>query len=197
VSRWKKDEVFRKRARKEGYRSRAAFKLLEIENRFHIFKAAKHIVDLCSAPGSWLQVAQELCRQPDSIIIGVDVVHVRAIPRVQILQCSIDDPEILSTILKQLGQPADVVLSDCSPKLSGNKTLDRERQLWQANCSYRIALQLLAKGGNFVTKIFQSEEAKEFIAEVQDKFQFVKSYKPSSSFQRSPEMYLVAKGFLG
>jgi 23S rRNA (uridine2552-2'-O)-methyltransferase len=197
VSRWKKDEVFRKRARKEGYRSRAAFKLLEIENRFHIFKAAKHIVDLCSAPGSWLQVAQELCRQPDSIIIGVDVVRIRAIPRVQILQGSIDDPEILSTILKQLGQPADVVISDCSPKLSGNKTLDRERQLWQANCSYRIALQLLAKSGNFVTKIFQSDEAKEFIAEVQDKFQFVKSYKPSSSFQRSPEMYLVAKGFLG
>ena len=197
MSRWKKDEAFRKRARKEGYRSRAAFKLLEIEKRFHIFKAAKIIVDLCSAPGSWLQVAQELCHQPDSIIIGVDVVRVRAIPQVQILQGSIDDPEILSTISERLGQAADLVLSDCSPKLSGNKTLDRERQLWQANCSYRAALQLLAKNGNFVTKLFQSDEANEFTAEVQEKFQFVKSYKPTSSFQRSPEMYLVAKGFLG
>lgn len=195
MSKWKKDEVFRRRAKKEGYRSRAAFKLLEIEKRFQIFKTAKRVVDLCSAPGSWLQVAKELCSQPDSIILGVDIVRVRAIPDVQILQGSIDDAKIVSTILERLIQPADVVLSDCSPKLTGNKSLDRERQFWQATRSYHLALQLLAKNGNFVTKLFQSDEAKEFITEVQNEFQFVKSFKPKSSFQRSPEMYLVAKGF--
>ncbi|MDO8056642.1 MAG: RlmE family RNA methyltransferase [Candidatus Hermodarchaeota archaeon] len=197
MSKWKRDEVFRRRAKNEGYRSRAAFKLIEIEKRFQIFETAKRVVDLCSAPGSWLQVAKDLCSQPDNIILGVDIVRIRAIPDVQILQGSIDDPKIVSVILERLIQPADVVLSDCSPKLTGNKSLDRERQLWQATCSYRLALQLLAKNGNFVTKLFQSDEAKEFITEVQNEFQFVKSFKPKSSFQRSPEMYLVAKGFRG
>ena len=195
MTEWKRDEIFRRRAKERGYRSRAAFKLVEIEKRFQIFKTAKRVVDLCSAPGSWLQVAKEMCSQPNSIILGVDVVRIRALPDVQILQSSIDDPKIVSTILERLIQPADVVLSDCSPKLTGNKSLDRERQLWQATRSYQLALQLLAKNGNFVTKLFQSDEAKDFIDEVQNKFQFVKSFKPKSSFQRSPEMYLVAKGF--
>lgn len=197
MSRWKKDEVFRRQAKKEGYRSRAAFKLLEIEARFRIFTDAKRIVDLCSAPGSWLQVAQELCKSPDSIIVGVDIARIQPIPRTQIIQGSIDDPEIAPRILGLLEQPAHVVLSDCSPKLSGNKRLDRERQLWQATLSLQLALQLLAKGGNFVTKIFQSGETKGFISKVQSTFQFVKTFKPKSSFQRSPEMYLIAKGFQG
>jgi 23S rRNA (uridine2552-2'-O)-methyltransferase len=197
VKKWQKDEVFRRRAKKEGYRSRAAYKLLEIEDRFNIFKAATRIVDLCCAPGSWLQVARELCSDSDSIVIGVDIVRIRAIPQIHIIQGSIDDPKIVSRILEQLGQPAHVVLSDCSPKLTGNKTLDRDRQLWQATCSFQLALKLLVKNGNFVTKMFQSEETKKFTTAVQERFQFVKSFKPKASFPQSPEMYLVAKGFRG
>lgn len=197
INKWQKEEVFRRRARKEGYRSRAAFKLLEIEARFNIFKAATRVVDLCSAPGSWLQVACELCSEPDSIIIGVDIARIRVLPRVQLIKGSIEDPEIGPKILERLGELAHVVLSDCSPKLSGNKTLDRERQLWQATCSFELALQLLAKNGNFVTKLFQSDESRKFISRVRSRFQFVKTFKPKSSFQRSPEMYLVAKGFQG
>jgi len=195
MSKWQKDEAFRKRAKKEGYRSRAAFKLLEIEARFNVFKAVTRVVDLCSAPGSWLQVARELCPAPDNIIIGVDIVHIRTLPGIQIIQGSIEDPGIVSRILETLGEPAHIVLSDCSPKLSGNKTLDRDRQLWQATCSFDLARQLLAKNGNFVTKLFQSEETNAFTSMVKNRFEFVKTFKPKSSFQRSPEMYLVAKGF--
>jgi len=197
MSTWKKNEAFRKRARKAGYRSRAAFKLLEIEQKFGILRKAKRIVDLCSAPGSWLQVAKEKCNQNDYKIVGVDLIFIRPIDGVNIIQASIEEPDLVSQILEQLTLPAHVVLSDCSPKLTGKKALDRERQLWQAKLSLQIAVQLLEKRGHFVTKVFQTSEFQEFITQVKGYFKSVKSFKPKSSLKRSPEMYLIAKEFEG
>ncbi len=197
MAKWSKDELFRKQARKVGYRSRAAFKLLEINQRFKILKYAKRIVDLCCAPGSWLQVIKELCETHDSRIVGIDMEYVKPIPGVNIIRSTIEDPELISSVMALLEKPAHLVLSDCSPKLTGNKNLDRERQLEQAKLSFTLACQLLAKNGHFVTKVFQKEELRDFIAEVKQYFKSVKTFKPSSSFKRSPEMYLIAKGFLG
>ncbi|MFX1299416.1 MAG: RlmE family RNA methyltransferase [Promethearchaeota archaeon] len=197
MSTWKKNEAFRKQARKTGYRSRAAFKLLEIEQKYAILRKANRIVDLCSAPGSWLQVVKEKCNQTDYKIVGVDLSYIRPIEGVSIIQISIEEPDLVTQIMEQLTLPAQVVLSDCSPKLTGNKTLDRERQLWQAKLSLQIAVQLLEKSGHFVTKVFQTSEFQEFITQVKDYFKSVKSFKPKSSLKRSPEMYLIAKEFEG
>jgi 23S rRNA (uridine2552-2'-O)-methyltransferase len=197
LTRWKKDEVYRKQARKAGYRSRAAYKLLEIDNRFEIFKQATRIVDLCSAPGSWLQVVKERCDDSEAVIIGIDMVYVKPITGVTIIQNSLESPDLIHQILQLLEKPAELVLSDCSPKLSGNKSLDRERQLWLAKLSFQLATKLLEKNGHFVTKVFQSDEFRDFISLARSAFRSVKTYKPQSSFKRSPEMYLIAKGFRG
>lgn len=196
MAKWSKDEIFRKQARKAGYRSRAAFKLLEIDQRFKILKHARRIVDLCSAPGSWLQVAKELCDQRESRIVGIDIEYVKPLPGVNIIRSTIENPELISSVMTILENPAHLVLSDCSPKLTGNKNLDRKRQLEQAKRSFTLARQLLAKNGHFVTKLFQMDELRDFLSEVKQYFKSVKTYKPASSFKRSPEVYLIAKGFL-
>jgi 23S rRNA (uridine2552-2'-O)-methyltransferase len=197
MSRWRRNEAFRRQARRAGYRSRAAFKLLEIEEKFGLMKRANRVVDLCSAPGSWLQVVKEKCSVADYRIVGVDFTHIRPIEGVVVIRSSIEEPDIVSKIMEYLEHPAHLVLSDCSPKLTGKKTLDRERQLWQAQLSLQIAEQLLEKKGNFVTKVFQTNEFQDFTSQVKRRFNSVKSFKPKSSLKRSPEMYLIAKGFRG
>lgn len=197
MKRWKRDEPFRKQARKAGYRSRAAFKILEIDKRFEILKNASRVLDLCSSPGSWLQVVKERCLNPESIIVGVDNAYVKPIPGIQIIKSSIESPELISELQELFVEPVQVVLSDCSPKLSGNKSLDRERQLWLAQLSYELAKQLLGKNGHFVTKGFQSDEFRGFVTQVRKHFHTIKTYKPAASFKRSAEMYLIAKGFVG
>ena len=197
MKRWKKNEVYRKQARKAGLRSRAAFKLLEIDNRFEILKHANRIIDICSAPGSWLQVVKERCKDPDTVIVGIDITYLKPIPGVHIIQSSIESPELEDQLTELLKKPVQVILSDCSPKLSGSKSLDRERQLWLAQLSFNLAKKFLAKKGHFVTKVFQSDEFRDFIFDIKKHFLSVKTYKPQSSFKRSPEMYLIAKGFKG
>ncbi len=197
MKKWKKNEFYRKQARKAGFRSRAAFKLLEIDKRFEILKHANRIIDICSAPGSWLQVIKERCDDPDTVIIGIDIAHLKSIPGVHIIRSSIEAPELDAQLTELLKKPAQVILSDCSPKLSGSKSLDRERQLWLAQLSFNLVKRFLAKKGHFVTKVFQSNEFRNFIIETKKHFLSVKTYKPQSSFKRSPEMYLIAKGFKG
>ena len=197
MSRWNRGEVYRRQAKATGYRSRAAFKLLEIEKRFGVLRHARRVIDLCCAPGGWLQVVVQFCGMSDCRIVGVDVVHVKPIEGVELVQTSIDAPDLVSRMLERLGGPATVVLSDCSPKLTGNKTVDRERQVWQAQTSLGLALKLLDRNGHFVAKIFDSDQARRLEAQTRRLFQSVRTFKPKASFKSSPEMYLVAKGFLG
>ncbi|MFX1509720.1 MAG: RlmE family RNA methyltransferase [Promethearchaeota archaeon] len=197
MSRWKRDETYRKRAKEVGYRSRAGFKILEIDKRFEILKDAHRVVDLCCAPGSWLQVIRERCVAPESIIVGVDQTYVQPIQGVYIIQESIESPDLIQQLRDILQKPADAVLSDCAPRLTGNKSLDRERQVWLAKLSFQLATELLERKGSFVTKVFQSEAFRDFTKQVKECFNLVKTYKPQSSFKRSPEMYLIAKGYRG
>jgi 23S rRNA (uridine2552-2'-O)-methyltransferase len=153
-------------------------------------------VDLCCGPGSWLQVVQQICSQ-DCQIIGIDSVNIQPLEGVEFIQCTIDDPKLVPLLRKKFGSPINVVLSDCAPKLTGSKTLDRQQQLFLAETSLSVAKQLLEKKGHFVSKLFQSEQFKEYEKRLRQIFDFVKSFKPKSSFKRSPEMYFIAKGFKG
>jgi 23S rRNA (uridine2552-2'-O)-methyltransferase len=128
--------------------------------------------------------------------VGVDVAYVEPIEGVELMQTSIDAPDLVSRMLERLGGPATVVLSDCSPKLTGNKTVDWERQVWQAQTCLGLALKLLDRNGHFVTKVFDSNQARKLEAQTRKLFQSVRTFKPKASFKSSPEMYLVAKGFL-
>ncbi|MFX1475577.1 MAG: SAM-dependent methyltransferase [Promethearchaeota archaeon] len=195
MSRWDRREPYRKQARDKGYRARAAYKLLEIEKRFQILQGVQKIVDLCCAPGSWLQVVTQHCKESGLRIIGVDTAPVKPIQDVKIIKCSIDALDLASRIREQLGGLADLILSDCSPKLTGNKTLDRERQVYLAKRSLALSLEILSKGKHFVTKIFQSEQTGELVATAKNHFEFIRLFKPSASLPRSPEMYLIAKYF--
>lgn len=192
---WKRGEVYRRRARAEGYRSRAAYKLLEIEKRFGVLRGARRVVDLCCAPGSWLQVVAKTC--PHCRIVGVDMAYVAPLKGVEIIRSAIDKPSLASQILETLRGPADVVLSDCSPKLTGTKTLDRERQRWLVQVSLEIATQVLRQDGRFVAKVLQSEWTQDLLSQVRSYFDYVRLFKPKASFKGSPEMYLVARGFHG
>ncbi len=195
MSRWDKREPYRRKARAMGYRARAAYKLLEIEKRFKILHGAKRIVDLCCAPGSWLQVVTQHCKETDLDIIGVDIAPLKPVDDVKIIQSSIDAPDLAFRIREQLGGLANLVLSDCSPKLTGNKTLDRERQAYLGKKSLAIALEVLSKRGHFVTKLFQSEYTQELVTWTKNRFDFIRLFKPSASLPRSPEIYLIAKYF--
>lgn len=197
MGKWDRRETYRREARIKGYRSRAAFKLKEIEKRFLVLKSARRIVDLCCAPGSWLQVIVENCNEPNCRIVGIDKAYVKPVSGVEIIRSAIDAHDLSSKILESLGGPANVVLSDCSPKLTGNKTLDRERQLWLAQLSLSLASETLEKDGHFVTKVFHSAHLRELETHLKSFFRIVKSFKPQSSFKRSPEMYLIAKEFYG
>ncbi len=197
MSRWNHGETYRRQAKASGYRSRAAFKLLEIEKRFAVLRHARRVVDLCCAPGGWLQVVVELCGVSDCRILGVDLAKVKPIEGVELMQTSIDAPDLASQMLKSLGGRATVVLSDCAPKLTGNKTVDRERQVWQARTSLELALRVLDQKGHFVTKVFESNQAGGLRNQMRKLFQSVRVFKPKASFKSSPEVYLIAKGFLG
>ncbi len=168
---------------------------MEIDKRFLILKSASRIVDLCCAPGSWLQVIVENCNDPDRRIVGIDRVYVKPVSGAEIIRSTIDTHGLSSKILESLGGPANVVLSDCSPKLTGNRTLDRERQLWLAQQSLSLASEILEKDGHFLTKVFHSAHLHELETRLKSLFKTVKSFKPKSSFKRSSEMYIIAKNF--
>ncbi len=195
MSRWDRREPYRRQARDKGYRARSAYKLLEIEKRFKILQDAKRVVDLCCAPGSWLQVVTQHSKATGLQIIGVDIAPMKPVKDVKIIKSSIDAPDLASRIREQIGGLAHLVLSDCSPKLTGNKTLDRGRQAYLAKRSLALALEVLSKRGHFVTKLFQSEHTRELVATARNLFDFIRLFKPKATLSRSPEIYLIAKYF--
>jgi len=190
----KKDYYYFK-ARKEGYRSRAAYKLKEIAARFGIFKGVKAVLDLCCSPGGWLQVAKEYLGN-DGVIIGVDLSEIESINGVIFIKGDIRNEKILNEIL-EVTDKVDLVLSDCSPKVSGIWSLDHERQLQLARESLSIAKKLLRKDGNLVLKVFQGAEYESLLNEVRLYFKKVYTTKPSASRKQSAEIYVVAKYFKG
>ncbi len=182
-------------ARKKGYRSRAAFKLIQLNKRFRFLEGARYIVDLGAAPGGWLQVVAEHLPQ-DGLAVGVDIKPIKPLDAENIITLEGDalEDETLRRLRELFPRGVDVVLSDMSPSISGVWEIDHRRQLDLARGALRIALELLRPNGWLVVKAFQGSEYEAFLREIKEAFSYVKAYKPMASRKGSAEIYVVARG---
>ena len=192
-----KDAFYRK-AKREGYRSRAAYKLLELNRRFQLIKPGDRVVDLGAAPGGWLQVAAQLTGAKGAVL-GVDLQPIPAFhePNIIVLQGDVTSAERGAQIKELLGSLADCVLSDLSPRLTGIHDADISRSVALARLARDLACSLLRPGGNFLVKTFVGEELGVFSLELKKSFLSVQRTRPEATRKGSSEIYLCAKGFRG
>ena len=191
---YQRKDTFYARAKAEGYRSRAAYKLLELARRYQLLKRGDHVVDLGAWPGGWLQVAAELVG-PRGIVVGVDLVAIDPIGPAQVstLVGDASDPAVLEQLRERCRGRVDVVLSDMAPKLSGIRDRDAARAGELAETAVAIAEQLVAPGGRLLMKAFSGAES-ETLALARRVFSTAKLTKPEASRKESAEMYLIATG---
>jgi len=185
-----------KMAKKEGYRSRAAYKLLEIHSKYGLLQPGFKVLDLGCAPGGWLQVASKLVG-PEGKVVGVDVKPVKPLEaeNVVLLTRDIRDPELPKLVLQPLeGGKFDLVVSDVSPNISGVWEVDHARQLELAEASLKTALKTLKPEGNMLLKVFEGDLLPAFVKKVRKYFRKVKLVKPKASKPRSSEIYVLALG---
>jgi 23S rRNA (uridine2552-2'-O)-methyltransferase len=194
---YKPHDRFYKKAKQEGYRSRAAYKLLELQQRYRLLRPGDKVIDLGAAPGGWLQVAAKITGQ-NGKVVGVDLEEIQRFPEhnVTMLQGDAGSPEIQSKIKEILGGPPDAVISDMAPKLSGIRDADIARALELDRLALAVAVRLLRPGGSLLVKSFMSNELHQFTAELKADFTDVQRTKPEATRQGSSEFYFLAKGFL-
>jgi 23S rRNA (uridine2552-2'-O)-methyltransferase len=192
------------RAKREGFRSRAAFKLAEIDDRYKVLKPGARVIDLGAAPGGWSEIAAH--RVGDKgCVIALDILHLQPIPGVEFLQLDFLDrsaPERLKTILGSgaAGKPeakADLVLSDMAANATGHRQTDHLRIMALAEAAADFAREVLAPGGSFLCKVLQGGTEARLLAELKREFSSVKHVKPPASRSDSAELYLLAQGFRG
>ncbi|HVX03217.1 MAG TPA: RlmE family RNA methyltransferase [Nitrososphaera sp.] len=186
---------YRRLAKDQGYRSRAAYKLKQINDSYRILKRGNRIVDIGCAPGGWVQVATKEVG-PGGRVVGIDLKEVEPVADSTILQGSIDDPVAVGKIIEALGaEKADVILSDLAPNVSGMWEVDHARQIDLTRSALALAKQVLKVGGNAVFKVFEGEFLNELKGEMKASFGKVLVSKPTASRQESSELYLVCVGF--
>jgi 23S rRNA (uridine2552-2'-O)-methyltransferase len=188
------NDPFSAKARAHGYRSRAAYKLIEIDDKLHLLKPGVRVIDLGLAPGGWTQVAIE---RGVTQIVGVDLLPVGALPPAHILEMDFTDPECGPRLIELLDGPPDVVLSDMAPNTVGHRATDHLRIVGLIEAAVDFAISVLKPGGVFIAKAFQGGETHEVIAILKRNFADVKNFKPKASRADSSELYLVATGFKG
>lgn len=186
------DDPYAAAARAAGYRSRAAFKLKEMDDRFGFLKRGAKVIDLGCAPGGWMQVALE---RGAGAVAGVDLLPVPALPPAQIIQADFSDPATGPELIRLLGGAPDVVLSDMAPNTVGHRETDHLRIMGLIEQAAAFAEGVLRPGGTFVTKSFQGGGSGEMIASLKPKYETVRNVKPPASRSDSSEVYLVALGF--
>jgi 23S rRNA (uridine2552-2'-O)-methyltransferase len=186
-------------ARRLGYRSRAAFKLIELDDRFRLLLPGRRVVDLGCAPGGWTQVAVERvgARNGRGAVVGVDLAETAPIAGAKILRSDIHDPAVVLAVDTELGGRADLVLSDMAPSTTGHAATDHLRIVALAEAAFLVAEQLLEPGGAFVAKVFQGGAEGALLAQLKRSFAELRHAKPPASRAESPETYVVARGFRG
>jgi 23S rRNA (uridine2552-2'-O)-methyltransferase len=189
------DRYFQK-ARAEGYRARSAYKLLQIQGKFHILRKGQSVVDLGAAPGSWSQVTSRIVGSSGRVI-AVDLQAIEAIPGVAILQGDIAAPETHERIVEAAGGPVDVVLSDAAPNTSGIRERDHALSVELVEAALAVARRSLKPGGCFVAKVFEGQDIPQLLAQLRRHFTLVKPHYPQATRQESREVFLVCKGFGG
>ncbi len=180
------------KARKEGYRSRAAFKLKQMNRKFGLIKKDYWVLDLGASPGGWSQVAVELGAR----VVAVDLSPMDGIDGVYFIQGDLTSPETWDKIREVRGR-FDAVICDASPKITGNWDIDHFRSVELVEYAFKIARLFLKRGGNFVVKMFQGEETPRLYSEFKKFFVFKKLHTPPASRKRSSEVYFIGKGFGG
>ncbi len=185
----KRDPYYRA-AKSQGLRSRAVFKLLQIQDRFGLIYPGDTVLDLGAAPGGWSRAAAELVG-PRGRVVAVDRVRMAPIDRVTFVRGDFSDPNVHTAILEALAKPADVLVCDAAPKLTGHRSLDVARTLDLARAALDLARKALRPGGRFAAKAFQGERYRAFLRELGEEFSIVKGYVPPATTQGSAETYVV------
>lgn len=189
------DDSYVQRAQREGYRSRACYKLLEIQEKDRLIRPGFTVVDLGAAPGGWSQVASHLVGDKGRVIAS-DILPMDSLPDVEFIRGDFAEDEAFSAILEAIGDiGADLVISDMAPNMSGMTAVDQPRSMYLAELALDMARQVLRPGGGFVCKVFHGEGFDDFIRATRALFTRVVTRKPAASRPRSREVYVVATGF--
>jgi len=188
------DDPFVKRANADGWRSRAVFKLMEIDEKDRLIRPGAQIVDLGAAPGGWSQYASRRLSGRGKVI-ALDILPMDSLPDVHFIQGDFTEQAILETLLASLGDnESDLVMSDMAPNMSGMKAVDQPRAVYLAELAMDLALRVLRRKGCFLVKIFQGEGFDPYLAAMRANFDEVMTRKPAASRARSREIYLLGKG---
>lgn len=191
------NDEYVKRSKKDGYRSRAAYKLEEIQEKDRIIKQGQVVVDLGCAPGGWCQIAAPLVGKHGRVV-GIDLLDMPAVPGVDFLQGDFREDSFLAEMMKMLdGRQVDLVISDMAPNISGQTVVDQPRGIYLCELALDFCRQVLAPNGGFVTKIFQGEGFDDFFRDTRSSFGRVVTRKPKASRPKSREVYIVASQFKG
>jgi len=190
------DDAYVKRSQEDGYRSRASYKLIELQEKDKMIKPGMVVVDLGAAPGGWSQVAAGLVGAKGKVIAS-DILPMDSIPGVEFLQGDFTEQTVLDELLNALQEGADLLISDMAPNMSGVKDIDQPRSMYLAELALDMACSILKPGASFLTKTFQGEGFEAFQAELKQNFKSVKVRKPQASRARSREIYLLSTGFRG
>ena len=193
----KKDgkDYYYKKAKKEKYRSRASYKLKQINAKYKLIKNGDKVLDLGAAPGGWTQVAREVVGS-NGLVVAVDLQEIKSFENenIIILRGDFTEAKTLERI-KDISQSYDVIISDASPKISGVWDIDHFRSIELCENVLKIAKEVLKPGGNLVVKVFQGSEIDNFIKKIRRSFKYVKVTKPKASRKKSSEVYVIGKGF--
>ena len=191
------NDPFVKQAQKDGYRSRASYKLLEIQEKDRLIRPGMSVIDLGAAPGGWSQVTSRLIGGQGRLIAS-DILEMDSMPDVTFIQGDFTHDEVLQRILEAVGDShVDLVISDMAPNMSGTPAVDMPRAMFLCELALDLATRVLKPGGDFLIKIFQGEGFDVYLKDVRSKFDKVQMRKPSSSRDRSREQYLLGRGFKG
>jgi 23S rRNA (uridine2552-2'-O)-methyltransferase len=191
------------RAKRDGYRSRAAYKLIELDDKFHFLKTGARVVDLGAAPGGWSQIAakrigaQEVreSKAGKGRVVAIDILDMSAIPGVDFMVLDFLDANAPEILKARLGGPADVVMSDMAANATGHRQTDHIKIMGLVEVAAEFAKEILSAGGTFVSKVLQGGTENELLAALKRDFQTVKHVKPAASRSDSSELYVVATGF--
>ncbi|MBU6951994.1 23S rRNA (uridine(2552)-2'-O)-methyltransferase RlmE [Hahella sp. HN01] len=199
-SRWLNEhhsDVYVKKSKEDGFRSRASYKLIELDRQDKLLKPGMTVIDLGAAPGGWSQVVADVVGDQGKVI-ACDLLSMDSIAGVTFFQGDFTEEEMLDAILNEVnGRPVDLVISDMAPNMSGMKSVDIPKAMYLVELALDLACRVLKKNGCFVAKVFQGEGFDQIMQESRGRFSSVNIRKPDASRARSREIYLVAKGFRG
>lgn len=188
------NDPYVKKAQMEGYRSRAAYKLIELDERFKFMRPGQRVVDLGSAPGGWVQVA---LNKGATEVVGIDLLEIDPIEGATLFQKDFTEDDAPDMVKSAMGGPADLVISDLAPWTTGHKNTDHLRIVALVEMAAEFAFDTLKPGGTFVAKVFQGGTSSELLEQMKGRFEKVRHFKPGASRSESPETFLVAQGFKG